>query len=93
VIVKFASAQPLPRSLSKASEKNSASISGLTLAKLSDENRDPSAQGDKVEEENGGTDVQPKTQEAIYDQVNREQNHADISNGFHDPNLLDRLRD
>src|SRR5205823_3942332 len=47
-------------------------------------------QRDKIEEENGRAEINAKTHEAIDDQVNRDQNHADASIRFHGATLLDR---
>jgi hypothetical protein len=57
---------------------------------LANENKNARGQRDKIEEENGRAEINAKTHEAINNQENRDQNHADVSIRFHDVTLLNR---
>jgi hypothetical protein len=55
---------------------------------LAEENKDSGSQRHDVEQKNGWPDVQAEPQQAINDQVNREQNHPNIFGQSHDVDLL-----
>jgi hypothetical protein len=61
----------------------------LVFSLFADQNKDTCCQRDKVEEEDGRPKIHAKPQQAINDQINREQNHADASIRFHAFSLLD----
>jgi hypothetical protein len=56
---------------------------------FADENKDPGAEGDEVQQENGRPEIHSKSQKTIDDQINREQKHADIFSDFHAVDLVD----
>jgi hypothetical protein len=56
---------------------------------FADQNKDPRSQRDKVEQEYGRPKINAEPQQAINDQINCEQNHADASIRFHAFSFLD----
>ena len=58
---------------------------------FADENKDAGGQRHKIDEENGWPERQAEAQKAVEDQVDREQNHADVFVEFHEVDLLDHL--
>jgi len=47
------------------------------------ENENACGQRNNIEQENGRSDIQAKPQQAVDDQVNRQQNHTDTFVDFH----------
>jgi hypothetical protein len=61
----------------------------LTL--FADQNKDAGGQRHKVEQENRRPELQAEAQQAVDDQVNRKQKHADVFGDFHDVDLFGGL--
>jgi hypothetical protein len=59
---------------------------------LAQKNKNPGSHRHKVEQKDRWPDVQAEPQQAVEDQVNREQNHPNAFVEFHDGDFLDRLR-
>ena len=59
-------------------------------ALFADENKDAGGQCDDVDQENGWPELQTEPEQAMENQVNCEQKHADVFCQFHDVDLLDR---
>ena len=67
-----------------------APATGSNRSLFADENKDAGSQRHDVEQENRWTDIQTEPQEAVEDQEDREQNHADAF-VFHAADIVDCL--
>jgi hypothetical protein len=53
---------------------------------FADENKNAGRQRDKIDQEEGRPERQAESEQAMEDQINREQKHADAFREFHDVN-------
>jgi len=60
-------------------------------ALFADQNKNAGSKRDEVDQENGGAKGQSKSEQAMQDQINREQKHADVFCDFHVADCWDRL--